>query len=114
MIPDFTISTFLGLNTAVKDIKTLKPGVSPDSLNWVTGKYQDHIELRRGYARLGLSEATGNGKVTGIGVGTRYDGQHVLWYSHGRKVKYYSVATDDTVEVGTDLLPAAASGMPGH
>jgi hypothetical protein len=110
MIPDFTISEFLGLNTAVKDIKTLKPGVSPDSLNWLTGKYKDHIELRRGYARLGTTEVTGNGKVTAIGVGIRYDGTEVLHYSHGRKVKYYDVATDDTIEVGSDLLPAAADG----
>lgn len=110
MLPDFTISTFLGLNTAVKDIKTLKPGVSPDALNWLTGKERDHIELRRGYARLGTTEQTGNGKVTGLGVGIRYDGTEIPWYSHGRKVKYYDVVTDDTVEVGTDLLPTAADG----
>lgn len=110
MFPDFTLSTFSGLNTAVKDIKTLKPGVSPDSLNWLTSKERDSIALRRGYARLGTSEQTGNGKVTGMGVGVRYDGTQVLWYSHGRKVKYYDAATDDTVEVGTDMLPAAASG----
>lgn len=110
MFPDFQLSTFYGINTAVKDIKTLKPGVSPDALNWVTGREKDHIELRRGYARLGTSEVTGNGKVTGIGTGKRYDGQEVLWYAHGRKVKYYDVDTDDTVEVGTNLLPVGADG----
>lgn len=110
MFPDFTVSEFGGLNTAVKDIKTLKPGVSPDSLNWITSKYKDSIELRRGYARLGTTEVTGNGKVTGIGVGIRYDGANVLWFSYGRKVKYYDVVTDDTIEVGTDLLPEAADG----
>jgi len=107
-MPDFTINSFLGTNNAIKDIKTLKPGVSPDSLNWLTGKYQDHIELRRGYARLGTSEQQGNGKVSGLGVGTRYDGTEILHYSHGRKVKYYDVDTDDTIEVGTDMLPVAA------
>lgn len=110
MMEDYTISNFSGLNTAIKDIKTLKAGVSPDSLNWITGAYGDHIELRRGYARLGATEQVGTGKVTGIGVGVRYDGTQVLWYSHGRKVKYYDVTTDDNIEVGTDLLPAGASG----
>lgn len=110
MFPDFSVSTFYGINNAVKDIKTLKPGVSPDALNWLTGKDKDHIELRRGYARLGTTEVTGNGKVTGIGKGRRYDGTEVLWYSYARKVKYYDVATDDTIEVGTNLLPAGADG----
>lgn len=110
MLPDFQITSFYGLNTAVPDIKTLKPGVSPDSLNWVTSKFNDSIALRRGYARLGTTEQTGLGKVTGLGVGVRYDGTEVVWYSHGRKVKYYDVDTDDTVEVGTDLLPSAADG----
>lgn len=110
LINDFTLSTFYGLNTAVRDIKTLKPGVSPDALNWLTGKEQDHIELRRGYARLGASEETGVGKVSGLGVGIRYDGVEVPWFSHGRKVKYYNVTTDDTVEVGSDLLPTGADG----
>lgn len=110
MVPDFTVSNFQGLNTAIKDIKTLKPGVSPDSLNWITGKYGDHIELRRGYARLGTTEVTGNGKVTGIGRGIRYDGTEVLWFSYGRVVKYYDIATDDVVEVGTNLLPTTADG----
>lgn len=110
MFPDFTLSTFYGLNTAVKDLKTLKPGVSPSSLNWITGREKDHIELRRGYARLGTTEQTGNGKVTGMGVGLRYDGDQVLWYSHGRKIKYYDAVSDDSVEVSTDLLPTGADG----
>lgn len=110
VIPDYAISTFYGLNTAVKDLKTLKPGVSPDALNWLTARDKDHIELRRGYARLGTTEQTGAGKVTGIGVGIRYDGTQIPWYSHGRKVKYYDVDTDDTVEVGTNLLPSGADG----
>lgn len=110
MFPDFQISEFRGLNTAVRDTKTLKPGYSPDSLNWVTSSARDSISLRRGYARLGTTEVTGNGKVTGLGVGTKYDGTQVVWYSYGRTVKYYDAATDDTVEVGTDMLPVAASG----
>lgn len=112
LIPDFKISTFYGLNTNIKDLKTLRPGISPDALNWITaGKEGDHIELRRGQALLGQTRNEDiDGKITGLGVGIRYDGIEVPFYSHGRKVKYYDVDTDDTVEVGTDLLPTAASG----
>jgi len=110
MFPDFTINTFYGLNTAIKDIKALKPGTSPDSLNWITSKEKDSIALRRGYTLLGQTAIDGTGRVTGIGTGIRYDGQSVLWYSHGRKVKYYDETTQDVVEVGTDLLPTAADG----
>lgn len=110
MFPDFTISEFGGQNTAVKDIKTLKPGVSPDALNWLTSKEKDSIALRRGYARLGQTENTGNGKVTGIGVGIRYDGVQVLWFSYARKIKYYNSTTNDTVEVGSNVLPVGADG----
>jgi hypothetical protein len=41
MIPDFTVSTFRGLNTFIKDLKTLKPGVASSSNNWITGRYGD-------------------------------------------------------------------------
>jgi hypothetical protein len=109
-MPDFTLDKFYGLNTAIRDTKTLKPGFSPDSLNWVTSRFNDSIELRRGYARLGQTEQVGLGKVTGIGVGVRYDGAQVLWFSHGRKVKYYDTTTDNTTEVGTDVLPVVADG----
>jgi hypothetical protein len=110
MFPDFTINTFYGLNTAIKDIKALKPGTSPDSLNWITSKEKDSIALRRGYTLLGQTAVDGTGRVTGIGTSIRYDGQSVLWYSHGRKVKYYDTTTQDVVEVGTDLLPTTADG----
>lgn len=110
MFPDFTISQFGGQNTAVKDIKTLKPGISPDALNWITSKYKDSIELRRGYARLGATEETGNGKVSGLGVSIKYDGTQVVHFSYDRKIKYYDAALDDTVEVSTNILPVAADG----
>lgn len=112
MIPDYKLARFYGLNTNIKDLKTLKPGITPDALNWITGGEEgDHIELRRGQALLGATrnEDVG-GKVTGIGVGIRYDGNEVPFYSHGRKIKYYDETTADTIEVGTDLLPVGASG----
>lgn len=107
---DYVIDKFYGLNTAIKDKKTLKAGTSPDSLNWVTSKFLDSIELRRGYARLGTTEVTGSGKVTGIGVGVGTDGTEQLWFSYGQKVKYYDVVTDDVAEVGSNLLGSDADG----
>jgi len=110
MIPDYKLSTFYGLNTSVKDIKTLKPGTSPDSKNWITGVAKDHIELRRGYARLHATENTGNGKITGLGIGVRYDGVEVPFFSYDRKLNYHDSATQDLVEIGSDTLPVGASG----
>jgi len=107
-IPDFTVSTFYGVNTSIKDKKTLKKGVATDSVNWITGADQDHIELRRGTALLGSTRQTGAGRITGVGVGTRKDGTQVLFFSHGQKIKYYDDATDDTIEIGSDLLGADA------
>ncbi len=109
IIKDYKISNYFGVNTAVKDIKTLKKGVSPDALNWLTSKLGDSISLRRGYARLGLTEQAGNGKISGLGIGIKYDGTEIPFYSHGRKVKYYDVTTDDAIEISTDILPAGAS-----
>lgn len=107
---DVVIDKFFGLQTSVKDTKTLKAGYSPDSKNWLTSKFNDSIELRRGYARLGETEVTGLGKVTGLGIGLRYDGESVPFFSYGRKIKYYDASTDDTIEVGADTLPTGASG----
>jgi hypothetical protein len=109
-IPDYTVSRFYGLNTVVKDKKTLKPGVATNSKNWVTAKLGDHIELRRGSALLGSTRVSGAGKITGLGVGVRYDGVQVPFWSRGRKLEYYSASTDDRVEVGSNLLPVAADG----
>lgn len=111
IIPDFKVEKFYGLNTNIKDLKTLKAGVSPDSLNWITGgKEGDRIELRRGQALLGQTRVEGAGKVTGLGVGIRYDAEEIPYFSMGRKVKYYNESTDDVVEIGTDILPSGADG----
>lgn len=109
-IPDYTLQQWGGINTAVKDTRQLKMGISPNSLNWITGRYGDYIELRRGSALLGTTRNTGTGSVTGMGVATRFDGTQVPFFSYLRKVKYYNSTTNDTAEVGSDMLPAAASG----
>jgi len=104
------ISTFGGLNTKIKDTKTLPRGVSPDSLNWLVGEEKDNIALRRGVERLGTTDG-GTGKVTGIAIGSlNPTGERIPFFTHGRKLKYYDADADDVAEVGSDLLPAAASG----
>lgn len=107
---DYVVDKFYGLQTSVKDIKTLKAGYSPDSKNWITSSFKDSISLRRGYVRLGATEVEGIGKVTGLGIGLRYDGVSVPFYSHGRKIKYYDSVTDEGIELGTDILPTLANG----
>ena len=110
IIPNHRVTKFYGMNTEQSDILTLPDGVTPDSLNWITGTEMDQISLRRGTNLLGTTRVTGAGKITGLGVGTKYDGTQVPFFSYGRKVKYYDLATDNTYEVGTDLLPLAADG----
>lgn len=110
LYPDYETTQFHGLNTSINDLTTIPKGVSPDSKNWVTGRFGDNISLRRGTALLGQTRQIGAGKITGLGVGTRYDGVQVPFYTHGRKAKYYDVSTDDTIEIGTNLLPTAADG----
>lgn len=109
-INDYTVSQFGGLNNFIKDTKTLKPGIASDSKNWLTGKYGDHIELRRGKLLLGQTRQSGSGKITGLGVGLRYDGVGIVRRSRGRKVEYYDVNSDDWIEIGSDILGAAADG----
>jgi hypothetical protein len=109
-IPDYTVSRFLGTNTVVKDQKTLKPGVATSSKNWITAKTGDHIELRRGSALLGATRVAGAGRITGLGVGIRYDGVQVPFWSRGRKFEYYDAATDDRIEIGSNVLPVTADG----
>lgn len=33
-MPDFEVSRFGGLLTAIKDKKTIKPGIATDAVNW--------------------------------------------------------------------------------
>lgn len=108
-IPDYSISNFFGLNTKIKDKKAFKKGITPDELNWITSDEGDSIYLRPGMALLGQTD-NGFGKVTGLGIGKRYDGREVPFFSYGRKILYYDEDLDENVEVSTDILPIGASG----
>ena len=86
MIPEFTVPTFHGLNTSSRISKS-QAGSS--SNNWITGKYGDHLELRRGSQLLGQTRETGAGIVTGLRVGTKNNGRQIPLFAYGKKAKYY-------------------------
>ena len=114
LIPDFTIggeeNPWGGLHTATLDPRFLKRGESYDELNWITGRKQDNIQLRRGKQILGKTNRNGD-PVTGLGVGTREDKTQVPFFTYDRKIMVYDPVANDTVEVNTtDILPVAASG----
>lgn len=84
-------------------------GSLSSSLNFLTKG--DKMELRRGYARLGTSDA-GAGNVSGLHVGVQLgsDGTQIVFRTRLRKIEYYDSVTDDWIEIGSNTLPAAASG----
>lgn len=98
-----------GLNTIVKDNRFLNPGESYDQENWITGRDKDHIELRRGSIILGDTKRNIAGaQVRGIGIGIKNEGTQVPFFKFNQKVFYYDQITNDTIEIGTDILPINA------
>lgn len=88
--------------------RVLPKGAARDSLNWLTEG--DQISLRRGTTLIG-DEQSGSGKITGLFVGTRFDGTQVIWRTRGRKLETYNTTTELWQEDNTaNLLPVAASG----
>lgn len=103
---DIYVKQFAGLQTKYEDEATER-GSASSSNNWVTKT--DHIELRLGQQVMGTTVA-GVGKISGLRVGSRFDGTDVVIQTQQRKVKYYDETTEDWIEAGPDVLPAAASG----
>lgn len=87
--------------------RAIPHGAASKALNFLS--LGDRIELRRGYEQLGASD-DGVGEVTGIHIAIQNDGTQIPYKTYARKVKYYDAATDDWVELSSNLLPAAASG----
>lgn len=116
VIPIFVIgddsNPWGGLNTATKDTRFLKRGETYDSMNWITGRDKDHIELRLGSSVLGKTFRRVSGAhVTGLAVGVKNSGEQIPFFSYMRKLLWYDASVNDTVEVNTtDIFPAAASG----
>ncbi len=93
--------------TTVYEERTIPRGAASYSKNFLTKG--DKIELRLGYKLIG-TEIVGNGRISGIYSMADAVGVQKLFASYGRKVKFYNSATSDFVEIGTNLLPAAADG----
>lgn len=89
------------------EAESIPRGAASRSLNWLT--MGDKIELRRGTYLIG-AEIAGSGKVTGIGRGRDNAGADIMFYTYARKILYYDTTTEDFIEIGTNTLPAAASG----
>lgn len=79
------------------------------ALNWVTESTK--IALRRGYARLGITENDNTHPITGLVVAKKIglsSTTEIPFRKRGRKLEYYDASTDDWVECGTDAFPVAA------
>ncbi len=87
------------------EAQSIPDGAASDSLNWITKGSK--IELSRGMKLLG-SEVPGTGRVSAIHPGKKADGTEVLFIKRGRKISYYDTTTEDWIEVGTNIIPAAA------
>lgn len=118
-IPDFTIgveegegNSWKGLITAVPNTKALPPGAASDSNNWLTGRQGDHIELRRGYALLGVTRNnTAGGKITGLGITYQANQTQIPFYTYARALAYYDpITAKDIAVINANQLPLAAKG----
>lgn len=101
-----TIKNFTkGLVTRVEDFSIPEDAASA-SLNWLT--LGDKIELSGGYRVIGTEN--GAGKITGLKVGEKVNGDKMALRTRGQKLEYYNTATSDWVEIGSNLLGSAADG----
>ena len=108
ILREWTWKEWGGLDTENSDVRQISPGFTQSQLNWITSVDKQTISLRRGSYLLGQTRNTGTGKITGLGVGTRFDGTQVPFFTYDRKIKYYDATSDDTIEVGADTLPQSA------
>ncbi len=96
-----------GMYTRLEN-ESIPVGAASDSQNWQS--FGDRIELRRGQVLLG-TDVSGAGRISGLGVGTRFDGTQVPFRTRDSKIEYYDTVTEDWVEVSTaDVLGTPASG----
>jgi len=103
---EFTVKSFdKGLINSIEDF-SIPENAASGSLNWLT--LGDRIELTGGYSIVG-TESVGSGKITGLKVCTKVDGNKVVFRTHGKKLDYTTDAVTWT-EVGTDLLGTDADG----
>lgn len=87
------------------EAQSIPRGAASKSLNWITSGVK--IELRRGMNLLGTTENEGTGRITGLVTAKKPDGSDILFRTRKRKLEYLDTATNDWVENGTNVLPAA-------
>ena len=111
-MPPITVKIFKrGLVTRIED-KDIIRGSASDSLNWHS--LGDHIELRRGRKLLGAN-ISGAGRVAGLRVARRFDGQEFIFFiSNNQKAYYYDPVADTATEIGVDLIPDEALDSDGN
>jgi hypothetical protein len=104
MVKQLAINEFKhGLIDSIED-SAIPRGTASRELNWLTQGVK--TELRRGMDLLGTTENSGAGRITGLGVALKPNGDEVVLRTRKRKVEYLDTTTDDWVEIGTDILPA--------
>lgn len=105
-VADYIVKNFTKGVVSRVEKESLPKGAASSSLNWLT--LGDRIELRRGQAVMGTPES-GVGRISGLIVGTRFDGVQVPICARGRKIKAYNRTTLDWVETSVpDILPVEA------
>lgn len=87
------------------EAQSIPRGAASKSLNWITSGVK--IELRRGMNLLGTTENEGTGRITGLVTVKKPDGTDLLYRTRKRKLEYLDTTTNDWVENGTNVLPAA-------
>lgn len=107
----YKVSYFNGLNTETKDVHTLDPSFSPDSLNWLTTSKNDSIQLRRGIQPLAPEDDLGAGQVTGLAVGETFGGVEIPFFTFAQKVMRFDLASLSYIETGANIIPAAAGSI---
>jgi len=96
-----------GLITRVEK-ESVPQGGASEMLNWHF--LGDHVELRRGQKRMNTTQVNGDGRISFVRVGRKYDGTQIPFYGYLRKLLYWNASTEESVEIGSDILPELASG----
>jgi len=95
-----------GTVTSIEDF-SIPENASSASLNWLT--CGDKVELCGGYSILGTEDVTA-GRVTGLHVATKVNGDKLIIKSHGKKVRFLDTDLLTWTEVGSDILGTLANG----
>lgn len=104
----FTIKNFnKGTIDTIEDYSISEEAASK-SLNWLTDG--DKIELSGGYSQIDSNNPiSGLGRVTGLQISSKVNGDKQAFYSHSQKLKYLD-SNGEWQEIGSDILGTDADG----